>query len=164
MKQIKNYPNYSICENGNVINTKINKILKQSITKNGYNIVGISNGVRFKTVYIHRLIAEAFIPNTKNKMDVNHINGIKTDNRIQNLEWATRSENLLHAFKTGLKIHSELNIKNRRLNRIKLVLDTETGIFYDSATEAAYAKNIAKGTLIHKLLGYTRNFTSLKYV
>ena len=65
----------------------------------GYaNITLIKNGNKFKTV-IHRLVAKAFIPNPENKPEVNHINGNKRDNRLDNLEWCTSSENRKHEFK-----------------------------------------------------------------
>lgn len=79
------------------------KVLKPRKSKNGYLYVSINIGGIIKSVKIHRLVAEHFIPNIENKPEVNHINGIKTDNAVSNLEWNTSSENKRHAFAIGLK-------------------------------------------------------------
>lgn len=78
------------------------KIMKVKKTIEGYNVINLYFNRKMNTVRVHRLVAKAFLPNLDNKTDVNHINGVKDDNRIENLEWATRSENIKHAFKTGL--------------------------------------------------------------
>lgn len=79
-------------------------IMKGSINNHGYNIIYLSRKQKFQTKSIQRLVALHFIPNPENKPQVNHINGIKTDNNVDNLEWNTASENLLHALKIGLKV------------------------------------------------------------
>jgi len=74
-------------------------ILKLCIPKCGYPVVGMPNN---KITKVHRLVAISFIPNTETKPFVNHKNGIKTDNRIDNLEWCTHKENKKHASENGL--------------------------------------------------------------
>lgn len=79
------------------------KILTPSTDKDGYKITTLFKGKKRKMLKVHRVVAEAFITNLENKPQVNHINGIKDDNRIENLEWSTISENRQHAYDNGLQ-------------------------------------------------------------
>lgn len=76
---------------------------KAFINRGGYPQVRIGPTGHQKTVCVHRLVAIAFIPNPLGRDTVNHIDGDKTNNNVNNLEWCTRSENLLHAVRTGLQ-------------------------------------------------------------
>ena len=78
------------------------RILKFTNDNSGYPMVTLSALGKIKTFRIHRLVADVFIENPESKKTVNHINAIKTDNRIENLEWATQLENNQHAINTGL--------------------------------------------------------------
>lgn len=98
---ITGYENYSISNRGEVKNSH-KRLLKPYRDGKGYMAVALcKNGVP-ETKLVHRLVAAAFISNPENKATVNHINGVKTDNRIENLEWASQSENNKHAYDTGL--------------------------------------------------------------
>lgn len=91
-KKIDGFPNYEINSSGLVFNIKKNKLVKTFLL-NGYYYLHLICGDINKTISLHRLIALHFIPNIENKKVVNHINGIKTDNRLENLEWVTQSDN-----------------------------------------------------------------------
>lgn len=94
---------HEINRRGLVRNIKTGTISKGTVCKQtGYVIVALCKNAIPKTFSIHRLLAIRFIPNPLNKPCVNHKNGIKTDNRLANLEWSTFSENILHAVRMGL--------------------------------------------------------------
>jgi len=77
--------------------------MKPSKHKDGYFMLVLTRKYNRKLKYIHRLVAETFIPNLNNLLEVNHIDGNKQNNRVDNLEWCTRLENIKHIYKTGLK-------------------------------------------------------------
>lgn len=96
MKKIKNYENYFIDEQGNIYNSKTKKYLKGSIGENGYKYYRLSKNNQKKMIYAHRAVAEAFLDNPENLPVVNHKDGNKLNNNIENLEWVSYSENTQH--------------------------------------------------------------------
>lgn len=102
-KDIKGFPNYQVSNHGRVRNKTTGLFLKSALdTSTGYTKVNLFNNGMNQTKSVHRLVAEAFIENVHNKRLVNHIDCDKTNNHVQNLEWATDSENMKHAFANGL--------------------------------------------------------------
>ena len=156
MKEIKNYENYLISDNGEIYNIKKCCYMKPNLGKSGYYRIKLSNNGVKKIFLVHRLVAETYLKNEFNKPQVNHINGIKTDNNIKNLEWSTRQENMQHAYKNGL-------MKGFYEKAHKIVINTQNGVFYDSLSDAANSLNMNYSTLRSMLQGHRFNKTHLKY-
>lgn len=104
-KQIPNLP-YEISSLGKIRNLQ-GKVLKTYVQNSGYEQIKINYQGLHIHKSIHRLVAEAFIPNPLNRPCVNHIDGNKLNNTVNNLEWCTNSENILHARKTGLNPYNK---------------------------------------------------------
>ena len=93
---------YEISNLGRLRNARTGRISKNAVVRNDYIVDILSDNGRRKTVRRHRLVAEAFIPNPENKPEVNHKDGVKYNNCVDNLEWATHRENTDHSWMNGL--------------------------------------------------------------
>jgi len=119
---------YQVSSLGRVKTIKTQLIRKQTVTHRGYMRLCLhSNGSRFK-YHVHRLVALAFIKNINNKPFVNHMDGLKTNNVIENLEWCTASENKYHAHKFGLAGNGE-NAHSAKLNWARVGIIREISAF-----------------------------------
>lgn len=142
---IENFNNYGVSNLGNIKNLKTGKVLKPSLQKNGYlTYTFCQNRIR-KTFRIHRLVALYFIDNPNNLPYVNHKDGDKTNNKVDNLEWCTAKENDDHARRTGLKVQEKPVIAEN-------IISGET-LTFKSVTEAGAFLGINKGTISKVLHG-----------
>lgn len=129
------------------------KIIKPRLNNRGYLDIRLSKNGKTSTKFVHILLAQAFISNPENKPFVNHRNGIKTDNRLENLEWVTHAENIKHAYRLGL-------VKKKG----KRVIDKCTGNEYKNIKEAAEILNLNYSTARGYINGGIKyNPTCLEY-
>ncbi len=144
--KIDNYE-YSIYKDGKIKNNKTGRVLKPYLTNNGYQQVTLCNETGKKKFYIHRLVAQAFIPNFGN-LEVNHKDGIKTNNSVDNLEWVTRSENNKHAYRIGLKRANKPYGNTYNSQVIHQILDGVIIKVWESATKAAESLGVSTSAIL----------------
>lgn len=141
---------YTVYENGEIKSNRRNKLLVKSIN-NGYFKVALWDGVKYIHKRVHTIMAETFIDNYENKRTVNYIDGDKLNNNLSNLEWATDSENITHAYKLGL------NVKKRKLtdNDITKIINCKrslTTLTKSLGISSGHARSIRKGKYIQQYI------------
>lgn len=150
-KEVLDFGSYEVNDLGIIRNRRTKEIKKTYLDNDGYekvSLVGFKNGIK-KTYRktVHRIVAEAFLGGKHPDLQVNHKNGIKTDNRVINLEWVTGSENVKHAYDTGLRSPSG----GRGI--IRPILVEETGNVYENEHECAKAIGSDSGNVSRYLHG-----------
>ena len=170
---------YLVSNLGNVRSLKTNIVMKKNIDRYGYEYISLKGKVN-KKKKVHRLVAECFIENDKKLSQVNHKNGIKTDNNVKNLEWCSQSENIKHMFRElesgkSLKqkisersLGKKLSIESRRKmseartgiknGRCQKIVCEQTGIIFDYIKQAENImkiKGISSSIGKYKVKGYS---------
>ena len=135
-------PRIKVSNKGNVVSCRRGawRPYKISHTPNGYQRVAASRS----TQRVHRMVADTWIPNPNNYEEVNHINGDKDDNRVENLEWTSHSQNMRHAYRTGL------NKGRRKETPVRVV---ETGEVFETLAECASRIGGKPAIIAHCLAG-----------
>lgn len=140
---IDGYPNYEASSDGRIRNAKTRRILKPQLNNRGYFQVSLSKDNKEKSFRVHRLVADTFYDGDHSGLDVNHIDGDKTNNHIYNLEFCTRKYNTRHAYDNNLAT-SNLNDTYRKMGTERMketcskpVRILETGDIYPSVNECA---------------------------
>lgn len=149
------YAEYYVSKCGQVYSFKSRTFLKFRTKNNGYLQValytpGISKRGKYTHVSVHRLVMQTFFPAGRNE-HINHRNGNKTDNRIENLEWCTVSHNLIHSWASG----------HRKAPARATYLNQRTGVYYEGLREAAQSVGLTVGALSQKLSGRVKNYTGI---
>jgi hypothetical protein len=147
-KSICNFSRYKVSKNGDVYDFKLKREVPMNKTKDGYLSLTLrSDSGERKTFKVHRLVSIAFIPNNENKETVNHIDGVKENNNVCNLEWATRSENTQHAWDNNLIKDLDTRKRKIREKQGKPVICITTGEKFNSIGKAAEIKKLKKSNI-----------------
>lgn len=169
-KTIKGFENYKVSNTGKVYSLDKNKVMKPYKINSGYHIVYLSGGEERSVYLVHRLVALTFIESPLNKEQVNHIDGNKLNNNVDNLEWNTASENINHNKVLGrLDTHTAREKLSKVQSKAVNQLDIETGkviATYNTIKEASKITNsqASKITLVCQGKRKSHNGYSWEYV
>lgn len=146
---------YMVSSKGRVKNTKTGRVLKSRPNQKGYHLVGMGKG---KTKAIHRLVAEAFIPNPENKPCVDHINTVRNDNRVENLRWVTYSENNMNPLTFSRMV------REQGKPIIQLSLTGQALAYYPYMNDAERKTNILRKCISKCILGQRKTSGGFRWL
>ena len=147
-KNIPNWEWYLINEQGEVLNTRTNKPIKGDVNNIGYHRITLYDNGQKKRFCIHRLLATLFLPNPDNLPEVNHIDGNKDNNGVNNLEWCTRTYNEHAARRTGIKEYKPFEV----------IFENGARKIYEFAPQLASELSVTKRTILNYLQGKSQGY------
>jgi len=149
-KFIDGYSHLLISSKGRVVSILNDREIKPFVSNRGYPRVALCTNGKARHVHVHRLVAEAFIPNPKGYTDVDHIDGNKLNNNVENLQWLSRGDNIRKA-------------GDARWKGAKPVICVETGIIYKSIHQASKELHIAQATISAIAKGEYKSYRNLSF-
>lgn len=160
--------NYSVSPDGKIYNDNTGRLKVPAISKGYYKVDLYKDGKR-ETKRIHRLVAESFIPNPNGLPEINHKDGNRLNNSIDNLEWVNRSQNMIHAYSTGLtKPHPSYGMLGKKNpnggSKGKPIICVETNEYFKNAAEAERRLGISDSCILDVIHGYQQSTHGLHFV
>ena len=169
-KKIEDFPRYEVSSKGRVksyTNPHKPKILRPHMTKSGYLLVHLAKGEEWgsnqtECVRVHKLVADAFIPNPENKCHIRHINQDRTDNRVENLRWITPEESANDPISKANRM-AAIPQRVEKTSRPVLVYDEELNLLsaFTSTAETARQLNLSQGNIVNVCSGALDHYKHL---